>query len=245
MVQPLISTENKHHRPIIFLDYDDTLLPSSALQAALQAKGPHGSQMTALLKAQLERHQTRVIEFLQVCKKYGDTCVVTNGENGWVEQSCSRFMPDVVAELKPLPIFSARHFFENKDPQNPMLWKLHAFTHLLSVATPAPRQVISLGDSNVEREAIRRACSSMSASCCLKIIKLVEYPSISQLSHELEILANAMPEIVTQPGGCDQELKVEPPFVAASSACSTTEEKTCELTKASDVESSYGKNFRT
>jgi hypothetical protein len=202
----------KEEKPVMFIDYDDTLLASTAIHAALANKGPAGSaeeaQTIALLRANLAQLESSVISFLKAVKSYGDACLVTNGENGWVEQSCSRYMPSVVPYLKTVPIFSARHFFEKKDPHNPMIWKLHAFTHLLSVASPAPRQVISFGDSNCEREAIKRACSAIKG-CRVKTIKLVEQPSIERLSRQLDILAGIMSDIVAHPADLDQEMKVE------------------------------------
>ena len=202
----------KEEKPIFFIDYDDTLLASTAIHAALANKGLPGSadeaRTIAELRANLAKLESSVIRFLKIVKQYGDPCLVTNGENGWVEQSCSCFMPNVVPYLKTVPIFSARHFFEKKDPHNPMIWKLHAFTHLLSVANPIPRQVISFGDSNCEREAIKQACSAFKG-CRVKTIKLIEHPSIEGLSRQLDILTGMMPNIVNYPGILDQEIKIE------------------------------------
>lgn len=202
----------KEEKPVMFVDYDDTLLASTAIQAALANKGPAGSaeeaETIALLRANLAQLEASVINFLEAVKRHGDVCLVTNGENGWVEQSCSRYMPSVVPYLKTVPIFSARHFFEKKDPHNPMIWKLHAFTHLLSVANPTPRQVISIGDSNCEREAIIQACSPLKG-CLVKIFKLIERPTIERLSRQLNIIAGIMSEIVNHPGNLDEEIKVE------------------------------------
>uniref|UniRef100_A0A6C0DZH9 Uncharacterized protein n=1 Tax=viral metagenome TaxID=1070528 RepID=A0A6C0DZH9_9ZZZZ len=202
----------KEVKPVMFIDYDDTLLASTAIQAALANKGAAGSaeeaHNIALLRANLAQLETSVINFLKAAKHHGDICLVTNGENGWVEQSCSRYMPSVVPYLKTVPIFSARHFFEKKDPHNPMIWKLHAFTHLLSVANPTPRQVISIGDSNCEREAIKRACSPLKG-CHVKIIKLIEQPTIERLSRQLDIIAGIMSKIVIHQGSLDEEIKVE------------------------------------
>jgi hypothetical protein len=200
----------KEEPPVIFIDWDDTIFPTNYIQITLTNKGPAGSaeeaQTFALLRVNLAQHAASVINFLKAAKSYGDVCVVTNGENGWVEQSCSRYMPSVVPYLKTVPIFSARHFFEKKDPHNPMIWKLHAFTHLLSVANPVPKQVISFGDSNCEREAIKRACVPL--RCRVKTIKLLEQPPINRLSRELDTLAGIMSDIVSHPDSLDHEVKV-------------------------------------
>jgi hypothetical protein len=207
----------KEERPVIFVDYDDTIFPTTYIQNTLANKGPAGSteeaQTIALLRANLAQLEASVINFLKAVKCHGDACLVTNGVNGWVEQSCSRYMPSVVPYLKTVPIFSARHFFEKKDPHNPMIWKLHAFTHLLSVANPVPKQVISFGDSNCEREAIKRACLPL--RCRVKTIKLLEQPTINRLSRELDILAGMMSEIVRYPDSLDHEVKVCPAEVVA------------------------------
>ena len=102
-------------RDIVLVDWDDTLLPSSAIQAALVSQKPLPN---------LTHHEVKVLEFLKVLNEIGDVCIVTNAEKGWVEQSACRFMPQIVPIIKTVPIFSARHFFEQSNPSDPLLWKV-------------------------------------------------------------------------------------------------------------------------
>ena len=97
---------------------------SNSTKDPVTAKDP---AVEAKLRAELSTHEAAAIHFITAAKAAGDCCVVTNAEMGWVEQSCSKFLPNLVPHLKTVPIFSARHFFEQKCPENPMIWKVQHF----------------------------------------------------------------------------------------------------------------------
>merc|ERR1719160_1844633 len=97
---------------LIILDWDDTLLPSTWLQQhGLNIVGPllPTEEQRALL-AQVAKF---VIKTLRRAKKLGQVIIITNGEKGWVELSCSKFLPGVLPLLEGIKILSARSTYEH------------------------------------------------------------------------------------------------------------------------------------
>jgi len=67
------------------------------------------------------------------CVGNGHVVVITNAERGWVELSCSKFMPSVM-KLLNLPmvrVISARSTFERQYPSSTIEWKRRAIKLVL------------------------------------------------------------------------------------------------------------------
>merc|ERR1712216_599792 len=81
---------------LIFLDWDDTLLPSTWLQQqGLQITS--GSELpNKEQKSELKKVARGAIKILRRARRFGHAMIVTNAEKGWVELTCSKFMPEVV-----------------------------------------------------------------------------------------------------------------------------------------------------
>jgi hypothetical protein len=145
---------------VIIFDWDDTLLASSFLSS----KGyrldvpmmPSGE-----LEADLRKLESTVIQLLTLSMSCGKTCIITNAETGWVQLSAQKFLPGVVPLLSKIRIMSARSTFESRFPDSPQKWKLHAFSENIAEALPDnvkrrfDRNIMSFGDSHVEREAVQ------------------------------------------------------------------------------------------
>jgi len=199
--------KDKKGRPVIFLDWDDTMLSTSAIKAINAAlKGHPGLEEWA--RANLARHEASLIAFLKPLLENGYVYIVTNAELGWVEASCKCYMPNVVPYIKNIPIVSARHLFEATDPHNPTTWKVHAFKYLLSITSPAPSQVILFGDLKCECDALKRAFSELGLgeTTLLKIIKFDEKPSFERLRLQLDQWAEWMDEFVRSKENWDHEM---------------------------------------
>ena len=200
----------KYPRDIIFVDWDDTVLPSSALQAE-----------DVNQKAKLARHTLAAIEFFRQVKQRGDCCIVTNGESGWVEGSCVKYLPGLVPEIKMIPIVSARSLFGADNPDNPVAWKYNAFSHMLSIANPPPSNVVSIGDSLCERITIKQAVANLTNGCTVKTIKLLDKPTIGTLTTQLNLLADRLSDpldgLLSVLGGADVDITIEQPSPASKS----------------------------
>jgi len=136
--------------------------------------------------------------------------LVTNAERGWIELSCQKFLPTLCPMLENLKLVSARTTYEGLDCPSPLDWKLRAFdseiTQYFGAAVVSDetkrKNVLSLGDSVHEREALMRATSS-APNCHAKSLKFVERPDISQICKQHELIANCFDQIVHHEGNLD------------------------------------------
>jgi hypothetical protein len=70
----------------------------------------------------------------------------------------------VVPLLSRIKVLSARSTFESRFPDSPQQWKFNAFTDSIADMLPVhqptkgERNIMSFGDSHVEREAVQAVC---------------------------------------------------------------------------------------
>ena len=124
-----------------------------------------------------------------------------------------KFLPGVVPLLNRINILSARSTFESRFPDSPQQWKYHAFTESIHNMLPlhgkrrAERNIMSFGDSHVEREAVQ-AVTKDTPDTLTKSIKFVERPSLEQLWRQLELVTNCFKDIVNHDGDLDLMLTI-------------------------------------
>ena len=100
-------------------------------------------------------------ELLTNAKELGETIIITNAETGWVELSCGKWFPELLVFIKQFKIYSARSLFEPQGVTSPCGWKANAFraaidTFYSRYLHQSWKNVISIGDSPHEREALLR-----------------------------------------------------------------------------------------
>jgi hypothetical protein len=202
---------------VIIFDWDDTLLASSFLSSRgyrLDSDMEKTSEHEQV-EQQLKELESAVTSLLTMALSYGAVHVVTNAETGWVQLSAQKFMPGLVPLLSKVNILSARSTFEPAHPDSPLKWKFFAFQDKLSnhysssdyKSGGAKKNVISFGDSHVEREAVRAVTRSMPATRC-KSVKFAERPSTEQLRRQLELVTNCFHYIHHHDGDLDLQLTV-------------------------------------
>jgi len=187
---------------LIYWDWDDTLLCSSYLSG-------QGFQLDSDLAGcpemvrQLKELEGCVVSALGVALELGPVTVVTNAETGWVEKSAEKFLPGVLPFLSRTKVVSARSTFESRFPDAPYDWKFHAFQESLAgFAHCRAKNVLSFGDSHVEREAVKAATKAIPTTRC-KSIKFAERPSIEQLQRQIELVTSVFRYITTHEGDLD------------------------------------------
>eukprot|EP00918_Siedleckia_nematoides_P007675 GHVU01016654.1.p1 GENE.GHVU01016654.1~~GHVU01016654.1.p1 ORF type:complete len:241 (-),score=24.59 GHVU01016654.1:445-1167(-) len=144
-------------RAVVFFDWDDTLLPSSwlsnnALTVDRACEVPH--EVWPELVDMAQRAQATLLTAME----HSTVVIVTNAEHGWIELSCTKFMPSLKPLLSKIRQLSARTAYE-AESTTPFDWKKLAFRHVLhdhcqQLDANESLNAISFGDSLHERVAI-------------------------------------------------------------------------------------------
>lgn len=194
---------------IIVFDWDDTLLASTFLSS----KGLRLDTDRALLidmEKSLQELEQGIITVLTTALQHGEVHIITNAETGWVELSAAKFIPGVVPLLNRVSIISARSTFETQFPGSPLRWKYYAFQEKLAPHLSESKKyknIISFGDSHVEREAVRAVTRGYANTRC-KSIKFAERPTIDHLKRQLELVTNCFQYIFQHEGDLDLQLTI-------------------------------------
>lgn len=199
-----ISEANASQTSVIFWDWDDTLLCSSFLSHE-GFRLDTGEKRTEEMALHLKELEQSVINVLKLSMTYAEVHIVTNAETGWVQLSAQKFIPGVVPLLSKINILSARSTYEGMFPESPLKWKFYAFQERLSKTfedVAANKNILSFGDSHVEREAVRAVTRGLPKTRT-KSIKFAERPSVEQLQRQIELVTNCMDYIFTHEGDLD------------------------------------------
>jgi hypothetical protein len=178
---------------LIVFDWDDTLLCTSAINH--EAWSP----------AQLRQLEQAGEDVLRASMALGETIIITNGVETWVQNSGGRYLPGLMPTLNEMMVLSARARYEEHFPGDPFAWKKHAFRELL-----AERQerlgyedtrlnLVVIGDSQAEIDASRHATKHCGGRApLLKTIKFKECPTVQELLGQLRRLAQDLDEFVQE-----------------------------------------------
>ena len=112
------------YETVIIFDWDDTILCTSFINPT-GVFNPHARISSAVYK-QLEVLEVAAKKVMELSVYYGQTYIITNAGEGWVQFSAQKFMPSCVPILKKIKIISARSRYEHltKDYSQ---WKINAF----------------------------------------------------------------------------------------------------------------------
>jgi hypothetical protein len=232
-----VATTKPSPNTVIMFDWDDTLLASSYL-AALGYRLDSVEIASAEVDAQLRALEQTVCNLLTLALQYGTVNIVTNAETGWVQLSAQKFMPLVVPMLSKVNVISARSTYEPQHPEQPLKWKYYAFHERLSTmfgssssgpytsswsssGVEVTKNVVSFGDSHVEREAIRAVTRGV-AGCRTKSVKFAERPTPEQLRRQLELVSNCFHYIHNHDADLDLQLTVTLNTPTAGASTTTT-----------------------
>jgi hypothetical protein len=208
---PVLNKDNVDKETVIVFDWDDTLLSSSYLSSRGYRLDTE-RHVFSEIHPQLAELEASVISVISLAITYGTVHVITNAETGWVQLSAAKFLPGVVPWLSKVNVISARSTYESMFPDSPLKWKFYAFQERLSGVfhdsmSHREKNIISFGDSHVEREAVR-AVTRGYANTKTKSVKFAERPSMEQLRRQLELVTNCMQYIFSHEGDLDLQLTV-------------------------------------
>jgi hypothetical protein len=216
--EPQLEQKSKHEKPIWLLDFDDTLSNTTGLKEggensifALDNRGYEIPEQTREVLRNVDIASARLLT--KALESGGTVYIVTNGEDGWVQTCCVRFFPLILKAIrKGILVWSARAMFSKKYPLGVVpgaliTWKEEMFRQLLTTnaCDTSGRDVISIGDSDVERIAILKLQSEF-PKCVMKSIKLREKPTASELQLSLKQLCDCLPAIIGHDDALDLTL---------------------------------------
>jgi len=199
-------------KTVSVFDWDDTLLASSFL-AGKGFKLDSEIEKSVSPELQLPELESSVVAVLTLALSFGPVCIVTNAEHGWVQMSAEKFIPGVLPLLSKVKVLSARSTYEKMHPDSPVKWKFCAFQEILNGVygngfdSKSTRNVISFGDSHVEREAVRAVTRGL-PNTKTKSVKFAERPSMEQLRRQIELVTNCFAYIHNHEGDLDLQLTV-------------------------------------
>lgn len=174
----------RHADTVLIFDWDDTLLCTSALNSCTPAQ---------LIELEQLAEST-----LELAMSFGTTLIVTNANEGWVQQSAGSYMPHLLAgTLQRVPVVSAREVHEHLFPDDPLGWKRETFCKLLRRKIGSELNLIVLGDSFAEIGAAD-VVGEMLDTCLVKTVKFKSSPSPSELLSELHLISGELGKLVAE-----------------------------------------------
>jgi len=212
---------------VFLFDWDDTLLPTSALQRRPAPElAPALMELDALAEEALCR--AMAIPGSQVA-------VLTNAEASWVRHS-SACLPRLQRLLRDqrVPLVSAHRPFRQKGGESQeefdrqlrqhelssVDWKDSAVRMLarslgecMKAQRPEALQVVTVGDREHDMEAGRtlgRLLQSDVARVCVKTVRMQERPSPAELCAELKTLCKMLPTLCANPASLSCSMVQQP-----------------------------------
>eukprot|EP00752_Nemacystus_decipiens_P013885 g12326.t2 len=193
--------------PLIVFDWDDTILTSSWIQVNELLQATSYDELPLEVRRDLAQLERSVIKCLKNARQLGTVIIITNAESGWVELSAARFFVDVLPLLEGVPVISARSLFEPQFPGSPLCWKSAAFAymmhdHFLDRPHWVQKKVVSIGDSNEEKVAMRIA-SGQHGTMAAKAVKFITGPDPEALSCQLDYVTKNLASVVASDSDVD------------------------------------------
>jgi len=185
----------QQHCTLIIFDWDDTILCTSAIQSA---GGPPS-------RAELSALALEASSLLTMAKSLGTVMIITNGAAGWVEQSCSRYLPELLPCLADIDIVSAREKFAGQYPDFPTQWKIAAFCEVKENSQTIAN-LVALGDQAAEMDALHEMAKLYRISYT-KTLRFKMRPQCVELRKELQVVKSKLVQIVASVKDLDIKLK--------------------------------------
>lgn len=218
------STTPRHYlsdQTIIIFDWDDTLCPTTVCAQRVplgsDADGSGGggepspissSDADELAPVLADVAREAVALFTRASELADKVAVVTNAGEGWVEWSCTQWLPGLLPALQQVEVVSARSTWEPLGVASPTSWKERTFREIIErfysrYPNQSWKNIVCVGDAPYEHEALGRVVgmeqnNARVKRCRTKSVKFMPQPSAECLVHELQMLREGLEEIVSQ-----------------------------------------------
>ncbi|CAB1109861.1 unnamed protein product [Ectocarpus sp. CCAP 1310/34] len=193
--------------PLIVFDWDDTMLTSSWIQVNDLLQAGSYDELPLEVRRDLAQLERSVAKCFKNARRLGTVIIITNAESGWVELSAARFFVNVLPLLEGVPVISARSLFESQFPGSPLCWKSAAFAymmhdHFLERPQWMQKKVVSIGDSNEEKVAMRIA-SGQHGTMEAKSVKFITGPDPEALACQLDFVTKHLASVLSSNSDVD------------------------------------------
>lgn len=177
---------------IVFFDWDDTLYPTSFFSC--HKHKDYLEKLKLLEKTIIELFKTILSYSIEDHKVYIN--IVTNADNGWIEQTAQTYMPLLYKYINVnfITVISAKSTFFSEKNKDPSFWKYNTFSiiiketsFLVNSSGKKNINILSIGDSNYERQALKKIESEFKNHLC-KSIKFAEMQCINVITQEIKLL---------------------------------------------------------
>jgi len=205
---PQVQRPPKHQTVIVF-DWDDTLLCTSYLESQ------EDDMLPSYVEQQMRSIQQAAGRLIERALQSGQTFIITNAMNGWVEYSAARWAPEFLPVLQKVKVISARSKYEPKFPGQVGKWKTEAFLELQrKLNSQIITSLISIGDSNFEMDAVHFMAKKFDQAL-VKTVKLKDHPSPKELHKQLELVFQRFEGITQSARNLNIKLEQKPHGAAA------------------------------
>lgn len=206
----------------IIIDWDDTLFPTSHVQTLIErGKDPCADDAFMDIMA---AHAAVVKEFLQTARKSARVAIVTLAKRPWVDNTAKKYWQhldfDALLSELEIPIYYAQEFLTPAEKRaqvegvdlyviakrNAMAKSLRTFRKGSSCVI---NNLISIGDSFAEHEAMKEVGWSMDSRTVCKSVLFVGEPGIGTLTDELRLLIPSIGRVVAVQEDLDLDMSQE------------------------------------
>lgn len=201
-----------HDTAVMIFDWDDTLLPTTFCEGLPPIPNSAAVRSSHLpFFVALRRHAQNVERLLRAARSVACVSIVTLSKRPWVMQSAERWLlgldfPALVRELDITIYYANEHTGRPDVPpaclaQDYTAWKRNAMAKCLTdwyatgVLGKARLNVTSIGDGLFEQQALKDLLKAwgqtglLAQSPLCKTLKLMDHPTLSQLSDQLQRLS--------------------------------------------------------
>jgi len=191
----------------IIFDWDDTLMATTTFKLSNICLNCNINVIPSDLLNKFNELSEKVLSILEKSIKNYKVVIITNSDEGWVELSSQKLMPNVYNFIydNNIDIISAKLKYSDKIKSS-IEWKILAFEDEINSLGNVSVNVISFGDSICERIALQNLNNPNIV--LKKNIKFIEKPKINQIINQLILIDNYFEFIMNEPNNLDLMLTI-------------------------------------
>ncbi len=182
---------------LFILDWDDTLFPTTWFSTNSNSSNCDNA---------LRKLDNLLVELLTKMISFGSVFIVTNANMNWIISS-KNLLPNTsrIIDMN-ITIISAREMYQYVYDMSE--WKVRAFKNGLYNDLQYAEQIISIGDSNFEYNALVSLHDIVDRNVLLKNIKLVDEPLFDIVIEQILIINKSLLSICSHSGHLDLNIKI-------------------------------------